>query len=266
MTRVELIAEVASNHGGDLSLAKEFIWRCAEAGADWVKFQTTRVRHLRPDDPQFAWFQRAELSDEAHLELKAECESAGVRFLTTVYHPADVPFVASLGLDAIKIGSGEAMEVALAEAVMVPNRQASRVLVSLGLCRNNPWESAFIRDRWSLVEFLGTVTRYPAPQGVAVQVLSAWRLAGVTTSGPRYSITGWSDHANGLSECQVAICAGATIIEKHVQLPNQARPWQPWEATMAELKALRAFADESPEAKYLGRWQYAKHAKSAEVA
>ena len=102
---VELIAETSSNHGGDLSLAKEFIHAFAEAGADWIKFQTTRVKHLRPDDPQYEWFTKAELSDQAHVELKAECEQAGVKFLTTVYHADEVPFLASLGLEAIKIGS-----------------------------------------------------------------------------------------------------------------------------------------------------------------
>ena len=48
---IEIIAECASNHGGSIPLAKEFIWRCAEAGADWVKFQTTRVKHLRKTVP-----------------------------------------------------------------------------------------------------------------------------------------------------------------------------------------------------------------------
>lgn len=254
---VELIAEVSSNHGGDLSLAKEFIHAFAEAGADWIKFQTTRVTHLRPDDPQYEWFTQAELSDEAHHELKAECERAGVKFLTTVYHAADVPFLASLGLEAIKIGSGEAKEAALAQAVMEADPTWS-VVVALGLCENNPYRSVFGRSGWAhcahRVFFLGAVTRYPAPRGVAANVLK--NRSGMATTAPWITVSGWSDHAVGLDECRAAIHMGARIIEKHVCLPHQARPVRPWEATVEQFKELRAFADEDPVSKYVGRWQH----------
>lgn len=252
---VEIIAEVATNHGGSVHLAKDFIWRCAEAGADWVKFQHTRVRHLRRNDPQYKWFLRAEFSCEQFAELKAECELAGTKFLTTVYHWTDVPEVESLGVQAVKIGSGEAGELALAEAVMVTT--IPRVFVSLGLTNNNPYESYFVRDKWANRDlvFLGCVTRYPAPAGIAANVLRGHSVTWATT-GPSWSVSGWSDHAIGLGECEAAIVGGATVIEKHVCLPHQARSVQPWEATVAQIKQLRAFADEDPQ-RFIGRWQHA---------
>lgn len=253
---IELIAEVSSNHGGDLVLAKEFIQAFAEAGADWVKFQTTRVKHLRPDDPQYAWFAKAELSDEAHYELKAECERRGVKFLTTVYHVADVQFLAGFGLEAIKVGSGEACELSLAAYVMGV-RVWPRVFVSLGLCHNNPYESAFGQEQWEhRVTFLGAVTRYPAPAGIAAHVLSGRSMTRATT-GPWMGVTGWSDHVVGLGECFTAIELGATVIEKHVCLPHQARQVKPWEATVEQFRELRQFADEDQSAKFIGRWQCA---------
>ena len=251
--RVELIAEIASNHGGDIALAKEFIWRYAEAGADWIKFQTTRVKHLRPDDPQYAWFTQAELSDAAHVELKAECERAGVKFLTTVYNVAEVPFLASLGLEAIKVGSGEAGESGLAAAL---EGQFSRVLVSRGIIGEQWLSSPFHRfqepeviegkRRWTRrlnATFFHCHTRYPCPP------LFAQHLYMEPTSG-------WSDHCVGLDGARSAIMFGASIIEKHVSLPHQARPVKPWEATVEEFKSLRAFADEDP-MRFLGRWQHA---------
>lgn len=253
MASIELIAEISTNHGGSLALAKEFIWRFAEAGADWIKFQHTRVKHLRPDDPQYDWFRRAELSLEQFQELKAECELVGAKFLTTVYHYQDVPEVQQLGVDTIKIGSGEAAEEQLAEAVMA---SWHRVFVALGLCRNNPYESVYAQERWAgRSEFLGAVTRYPAPIGVAAQVLRGHSMTWVTT-GSWFGVTGWSDHARGPDECYAAIVNGARIIEKHVQLPHQARPVRSFEATVDEFKQLRAFADEDP-TRFLGRWQHA---------
>jgi sialic acid synthase SpsE len=251
---VEIIAELSSNHGGSVELAKEFIWRCAESGADWVKFQTTRIKHLRPDDPQYEWFRRAELSDEAHLELRDECTKAGVKFLTTVYHAADVPFVASLGLEAVKIGSGEAGESSLAGAVMASS--IPRIIVACGITHACDTPYFKIRRSWwprQHVDFLRCVCRYPAPDESVSAAVRRRFVAGGTYSD---RATGWSDHAVGVGACRIALLHGARIIEKHVQLPHQARPPKPYEATMEELKALRQFADEDP-ARFVGRWQHA---------
>lgn len=107
---IELIAECSTNHGGSVPLAKEFIRRFSEAGATWIKFQYTRVKHLRPDDQQYDWFKSAELSDDAFAELKAETEACGAKFLLTVYNWQDVSAVAKLSTQAIKVGSGEAKQ------------------------------------------------------------------------------------------------------------------------------------------------------------
>src|SRR5688572_2204883 len=103
----EIIGEVASNHGGSVELAKEFIKRFAPY-CDTVKFQATRVSHLRPQDPQFAWFTQAELSDDDFFSLKDECEREGVGFLLTINHQDEVDLVERLGCRRVKIGSGEA--------------------------------------------------------------------------------------------------------------------------------------------------------------
>jgi sialic acid synthase SpsE len=66
---------------------------------------------------------------------------------------------------------------------------------------------------------------------------------------------GWSDHCVGLEGAQLAIVKGARMIEKHVQLPFQGRTAKPYEATIEEFRALRAFADENP-SRFIGRWQH----------
>ena len=238
---VELIAEVSSNHGGHVPLAKEFIKRFAAAGADWVKFQTTRVAHLNPVDPQYTWFMRAELSDDAHAELKACCEAEGTKFLTTVYNAAEVPMLKALGLRAIKIGSGEAGEPLLAKAV---RQNFDRILVSTGLSNPFNGESPFYGCYG--VQWLHCVTHYPCPPWLAVP-----------KKGYSRGFRGWSDHCVGLDGCRYALIAGAQIIEKHVQLGGQARPAKDFEATVDEWTALRQLADEADPKRFLKRWQYA---------
>ena len=228
---IELIAEIATSHGGQIALAKEFIDRFADAGADWIKFQYTRVQHLRPSDPQFEWFTKSEFSDEQFAELKAHTERRGSRFLLTVYNYQDVPAVKALGLDAVKIGSGEAHEESLHRAITLgPFR---RVIVSGA--SYPPWDS------------LRVIARYPAPADYARTLARV----------PYKHAEGWSDHTIGVSVCEDAIMAGAQLIEKHVQLPNQARPCRPFEATVDEFTQLRRFADDDPDVKFTGRWQYA---------
>ncbi len=236
---IELIAECSTNHGGSVPLAKEFIKRFTDAGADWIKFQYTRVKHLRPDDPQREWFEKSELSDEQFAELKAETEACGAKFLLTVYNHQDVPAVAKLSTEAIKVGSGEAGDNALTKAIILS--QVPRRFLSIGI---RPAAEA-----WSVAvpECFRCVSWYPTPRHLAMQAATGkWM--------PHER--GYSCHAIGIEPSQAAIICGAKIIEKHVQLPNQARPVKPFEATVEEFKALRAFADQHPD-RFIGRWQHA---------
>lgn len=242
---IELIAEVSTNHGGDIALAKEFIHRFAEAGADWIKFQHTRVKHLHPNDPQYAWFQRAEFSLEQFAELRGECMTARVKFATTVFNHRDVPEVVSLCPDAIKVGSAEAGDAFLARALWT---LPIRLIVSTGL-HWNPCATAF-KHRQPAPDYLKCVSRYPAPPELARTCY------GRHVSGGEDWYFGYSDHCIGLAGCHIAIADGAQLIEKHVSLRSQARPIRPWEATIKEFKQLRAFADDDP-SRMIGRWQHA---------
>jgi len=127
----------------------------------------------------------------------------------------------------------------------VTYREAYKMFVSCGIA-GLPSQTPYACE---LVEFFRCLSRYPTPAACAR-----------SSYGPigRYGAyhNGWSDHCVGLEGCYTALMCGATIIEKHVQLPNQARPPKPFEATMDELKQLRAFADEDPQ-RFIGRWQHA---------
>jgi Sialic acid synthase len=231
---VEIIAEVASNWGGDLALGQAFIDLFAAAGANTIKFQLTRVAHLRKDDPQYAWFSQVEAPIDHYAKLAKRCESQKVGFLLTAFNPHDVHWVAGLS-DQIKVGSGEAQDGKLANEIT--SRTWSRILVSEGI---RPVHRFYETHNAAI---LGCCSRYPSPVGMAYGRLS---------SSARY--TGWSDHAVGLNECQMAITLGATIVETHVKLEGQPRPLQPWEKSVEDIRSLRKWANEDP-ARFLGRWQ-----------
>ena len=239
MQPVTIIAETSSNAGGNLRRAEEFIKAFAPA-ADIIKFQLTRVKHLRPDDPQYDWFRQAEWSPGGARDLTVLCADHHAQALFTVYHTDDVAELADITrwphLPAIKIGSGESHQGNLAQAVLAAPFE--RIYVSEGI---RPIHQNYRTDE--RVRVLGCVSRYPAPAGI---VSDRWKTG---------QYQGWSDHSIGMNECMLAVHYGAEIIEKHVQHPLQSRPPQPWEATAEELLAFREWTRQDPE-RFLGRWQH----------
>ena len=94
-----IIAEAGVNHNGDMEVAKQLIDVAADAGVDYVKFQTFKASKLvskkakkaqyqssnmaDDDDSQFNMLKKLELSSEDHDMLISYCQSKGVEFLST---------------------------------------------------------------------------------------------------------------------------------------------------------------------------------------
>src|SRR5689334_12526841 len=117
-----IIAEAGVNHNGDLDLARRLIDVAAEAGADFVKFQTFsadrlatphatkaayQARHSEPTESQHAMLRRLELSPMMHEALIAHCSSRAIAFLSTGFDTQSVDLLISLGIDRLKVPSGE---------------------------------------------------------------------------------------------------------------------------------------------------------------
>ena len=58
MNKVVIIAEAGVNHNGQLSLAEKLIDAAAEAGADYVKFQSFKAESLVNANAQKADYQK----------------------------------------------------------------------------------------------------------------------------------------------------------------------------------------------------------------
>ena len=123
MAPTYFIADIASNHDGDMERAKELIFLAKEAGADAVKFQHFLAEKIVSDygfrrlgkqaGHQSAWkksvfevFRDAECRREWNEVLAETAEKAHIDFLTTPY---DVDAVNGIDpyIPAYKIGSGD---------------------------------------------------------------------------------------------------------------------------------------------------------------
>ena len=123
MKHTLVIAEAGVNHNGSLEIAKQLIDVAAEAGVDYVKFQTFKAELLVSksaikaeyqqinlhdgNDSQYQMLKQLELTWEQHLILIDYCKKKGVKFFSTAFDLDSIDFLAELHLGLWKIPSGE---------------------------------------------------------------------------------------------------------------------------------------------------------------
>jgi len=229
MNKVTVIAEAGVNHNGDLNVAKKMIEVAAEAGADYVKFQTFTAEELVTPDAflasyqknnsgrgggQYEMLKRLELKRDDHLTLIRHAEICNIKFLSTAFDLPAIDFLSKLGMDLVKIPSGEITNYPYLCAVSKLNKD---IVLSTGMSTLGEVEMALevlTREgiKLSQITLLHCTTEYPAPlEEVNLKVLETLRTAfGVQV--------GYSDHTMGIEVPIAAVSLGATLIEKHFTL------------------------------------------------
>ncbi len=99
MKKVIIIAEAGVNHNGDINTAKKLIDVAAEAGVDYVKFQTFKTENLVTKNAkkaeyqientneagsQFDMLKKLELDVESHHLLIDYCAQKNIKFLLKI--------------------------------------------------------------------------------------------------------------------------------------------------------------------------------------
>lgn len=224
-----IIAEAGVNHNGDLGLAKKLVASAAAAGADFVKFQsfiTARIisrlapkaqyqnANTDPAESQFEMVRKLELSRADHDELIEECRLHGIGFFSTAFDIESFDMLIALGLDRVKIPSGEITNLPFLRHVAVHGKPT---LLSTGMATLGEVEAALDvleqcgtpRDR---VTILQCNTEYPTP-------MSDVNLRAMCSMKEAFGVdVGYSDHTAGIEVSIAAVALGATVIEKHFTL------------------------------------------------
>lgn len=250
MKRTLIIAEAGVNHNGDIAKAKALIDKGAEAGVDYVKFQTFKAEKLvtkqakrasyqdkntQDNDSQYEMLKKLELSQALHQELMDYCNQKGVKFLSTGFDSESLVFLAQLGITIAKVPSGEITnlpylrqvaslfpEVILSTgmATIGEIKDAVKVLIDNGVSKNK-------------ITILHCNTEYPTPmEDVNLKaMLHIQKELGIPV--------GYSDHTLGIEVPIAAVALGATVIEKHFTL-DKTLPGPDHKASLEpdELKAM----------------------------
>jgi N,N'-diacetyllegionaminate synthase len=219
-----VIAEAGVNHNGDIALARELIDVAAKAGADAVKFQTFKAERLvtaeapkaeyqkqttSATESQLQMLKRLELTTEAHNELRTACKAAGVQFLSTPFEEGSVDVLVNMGLQLLKIPSGEITNLPFLAHVASKKIPA---ILSTGMASLGEVEQAvevFRSCGAPGLVLLHCVSNYPAnPADCNLRAMHTMQAAfGLPV--------GFSDHTPGIETALAAVALGACVIEKH---------------------------------------------------
>lgn len=246
-----IIAEAGVNHNGDLNKAIQLVDVAAEAGVDFVKFQTFKAQNIvspqarkanyqqnnlpDADDSQFEMLKKLELSEEDHDTLRAHAESKGISFFSTAFDVEGLRYLHSLGFDRYKIPSGEITnypylrEVAsFGKPLILSTGMSSMEDISAAL--KVLTEEGIAKDQ---ITVLHCNTQYPTPmEDVNLHaMLHIQNELGVQV--------GYSDHTMGIEVPIAAVALGAQVIEKHFTL-DRTLPGPDHSASLEpdELKAM----------------------------
>lgn len=227
--KVIIIAEAGVNHNGSMELARRMVRAAAEAGADFVKFQTAvpelvisayapKAEYQKETtgsaESQLEMCRAIHLPLSAYAELAELCRREGIGFMSTPFDLVSIDCLAPLGMEYWKIPSGEITNLpylrkigARGEKVIMSTgmatlaevAQAVDILEAAGTPRSNIW-------------LLHCTTQYPAPYA-SVNLRAMDALATLGCAG-----VGYSDHTQGIEVSVAAVAMGAKVIEKHFTL------------------------------------------------
>lgn len=224
-----VIAEAGVNHDGSIDDAMALVDAAADAGADAVKFQTFKTESLAApwapkaeyqvaatgsEESQVAMLRRLEFAPDAHPVLLKRATERGLVFLSSAFDSESALMLVSLGVPAIKLGSGE---VTNGDLLSFVGGLGKPVILSTGMSTLKEIETAVgilagagNKER----VLLHCVSAYPAPIDEA-------NLRAMTTMRKRFDAPiGFSDHTLGSSAPLAAVALGANVIEKHLTLDS----------------------------------------------
>ena len=249
MSKTIIIAEAGVNHNGDISIAKGLIDAAADAGVDYVKFQTFKTENLvslnaptaeyqksaTNESSQFAMLKRLELSEEQHLILIDYCKQKGIKFLSTAFDLDSIDLLAKFNLDFWKIPSGEITNYPYLAKIA---HTGQPIVMSTGMCDNQDIENALNvlyanGASKENITLLHCNTQYPTP-------FEDVNLKAMLNIGNTFGVSvGYSDHTQGIEVPIAAVALGAKVIEKHFTLDcNMEGPDHKASLEPHELKAM----------------------------
>ena len=253
--KVIIIAEAGVNHNGDINLAKKLVDAAADAGADFIKFQTFKAKNIVTktaskakyqilnsinNESQYEMLKKLELSETNHNELINHCNKRNIHFFSTAFDCEGLEYLNNLDLDFFKIPSGEITNFPYLKKISLIGKP---VILSTGMCNMQEIDAAvklLLSEKLKIedITILHCNTEYPTPM---IDV----NLKAMISIKKKFNVkVGYSDHTLGIEIPIAAVAMGAKVIEKHFTLdrnldgPDHASSLEPDELSLM-VKSIR---------------------------
>lgn len=231
-----IIAEIGSNHNGDMDLAKKIIDSAVECGCDSVKFQSFDNKSLICREEYEAntvyndskkkhfgslneMVEKYYLRKEQHYELSEYCNKVGINFCSTPFSYEEVDLLEDVGVSFFKIASMDINNIPLLKYIA---KKQKPVMLSTGMASLAEIENAvktIEAEGNKEIIILHCISIYP-PKYKDINLLNIPMLA--DTFG--YPV-GFSDHSIGISIPLASVALGAKVIEKHFTIDKNLPGW-----------------------------------------
>jgi len=226
MAETLIIAEAGVNHNGNIDLAYKLIDAAKDAGVDAVKFQTfipektvsklaNKANYQKEttgeNESQLEMIKKLALSFDDHKILLKYCKNKNIMFLSSPFDLGSIDFLNKLGLDILKIPSGEIINLPYLRKIGSLNK---KIIISSGMANLEEVRSALdilinSGTKRENITILHCTTNYPCPYEEV-------NLKAMLTLKEVFKLpVGYSDHTLGIEVPIAAVVLGATVIEKH---------------------------------------------------
>jgi len=217
-----IIAEAGVNHNGNLKKAFKLVDIAKKSGADYVKFQTfipeeivTKSAKTAPyqkginiQNNQYKLLKKLSLSFSNQKKIFKYCKKKKIKFLSTPFDLKSLAFLVKLGINYIKIPSGEITNYSLLKKI---SKLKKKVILSTGASTFKDISKALkvLKLKKKFLTIMHCNSSYPTPlEDVNLNVLKVIK--------KKYKCNvGYSDHTLSLAVPLGSVAIGATIIEKH---------------------------------------------------
>ncbi|KIP78000.1 MULTISPECIES: N-acetylneuraminate synthase family protein [Vibrio] len=229
---VKIVAEITTNHFGDLELLQKMIKAAAEAGADYIKLQKRDVEtfyskeelerpYTSPFGSTFRDYRHGlELDDFGFKMVDKWCKEYGINWFASVLDLPSYEFMKQFEPELIKLPSTISEHTSFLKSVAKDFK--GDVVLSTGMTDKN-YED-FILEEFKACRhlyLLQCVSSYPTMNEDAnVSVVRHYH--SLSKLHPKVK-PGYSSHDVGSLCCQLSVAAGGLMVEKHVKYGNT--PW-----------------------------------------
>jgi len=225
-----IIAELGQNHNGDIDTAYNMIEKASKSQVNAIKLTMRDLDNEMTDDMANSPYNSPNSYGKTYMDhrKKLELDPVDINNLCIRAKDLGVDVVITLcsstllnkriirehiipKCEYIKIASRDITNIPLLEGIKPLDK---KIIISTGMCDFFELTEALKILYKKDVTIMHCVSKYPTEDSDA-------RLIRINTLKNQYGIRyriGYSDHTMGIDAVKIAVCMGATVIEKHMTL------------------------------------------------